>query len=250
MQPRRLFTMCIAVIFIHVIFSMLLFLFLSKTRYTFFWDGLESTVECEHPQAHHRNLPRLLQTEIQCHASTRHFLHSLLHPVKHHKTVDVDRFSDNLCIIITTTHPSDQSDARNQLDSFNVTLSSLLYAYNVYQGDGNYNNAMMNDHIVIFEYATNPNGMTKDSYKRDIVEQLWNLNPGTKLQYKQNVFDPHHLSWHQRVVKHGLDALSYCKAIDDRIEYALVLQDDIVVGDDLFDHLEEILNSLIADKSM
>ena len=221
MQARSLFRMCTAMIFIHVIFSTSLFIFLSKTRFSFFWEGLESTVECERPQIDHRILPRLLQSEVQCRATAQRFLYHLLHPVKHRNIAVADRFSENLCIVITTTHPSDQSDARNKLDYFNITLSSLLHAYNVYQSNGidtPYDSAMINDHIIIFEYATSSDGTAKDSYKRDVIEKLWNLNPGTKLQYKQNIFDPHRLTWHQRVVKHGLDALSYCKEIDDEIQ--------------------------------
>ena len=155
-------------------------------------------------------------------------------------------FNRELCIVIITTSPFDQHQARNDLDNFNTTLSSLLYSYQIYlKKHGHTIN--MNDHIVIFEYSTK----NKNTYKKYYVNKYRAHHTYANLMYTQNINkdnNDNEWNWHRSGVKNEVDALKYCANTDENIKYVLLLEDDTLIGDQLFDHLQTLITK-ISDNS-
>ena len=147
---------------------------LSNTQYTRFWIGNDyqnavdngMDVWCQRvPVLQAPN--DILKRESQCFTNSKSYLNKLLS--RKDQTLSDKRnisFNRELCIVIITTSPFDQHQARNDLDNFNTTLSSLLYSYQIYlKKHGHTIN--MNDHIVIFEYSTK----NKNTYKKYYVNK-------------------------------------------------------------------------------
>lgn len=228
--------MCGAATLLSIVFYLILSQMLYSLRYTMFWNGQYDDTLC------HRKIPTAfdpiaLHREYDCHQSAARFLNH----VDNTATEDTSdkMFSEKMCTVITTTHRSDQSAARNELDYFNVTLSSLVHAYNLYQEFNGNGGSVIKDHIIVLEYVTSPEGIVKESYKQRLVEGI----PG--LEYYQNIKTKSY-EWHRRGVEHALDALTLCKTMDAKVEFALVLEDDVLIGDDLFFDLKEIVHVMEA----
>ena len=224
--------------FCHFMFTAILYFGMSHLKYTYFWDGYYAE------GCYKSTENRIFNEEYQRFDHADAFLGELVQS-QSDSLMDSKPFNAKLCTVILTSSKRDQSKARNELDYFNTTLASLLYAYNIYKSNQTSNGtkfSQINDDIIIYEYASTKN--EEQSYKQQYVEEYGQKDVGTKLKYEQNVFDSE--NWHINLVNHHLDAMNNCKHSDENIEYALLIQDDVLIGDAFYSHLDKILNELIG----
>eukprot|EP01083_Nonionella_stella_P022371 61895_1 len=247
-----LLNMCICLVITHVIFAITL-VQLSKTRYTLLWDGYYGSNETCNHNPHLKNdfyvdIPRHIRFEDHCHKNSDAFLnkphfHEISHGTHGSGLSDIQQMifkqsghhPINICIIITTA-------PRKGIDYFNITLSSLLYAYKHAQYHTQNNIHYM---FNIFESSDSNNF----SYKQAVVKQL--QSKISNIQYHTNTLKElknatsRTQKWSRKVIKHSLDALNHCSST----RYALMLQDDILIGDDFFQHLEIIFTQLLPQQN-
>lgn len=222
-----------------IVCIIMLYTILSEYQYTYFWKGKYDKIsnKCKVDLNKSINKDSYLFKEMKCVTKSNKYISKLINTPPLTKSIKSDY---NLCTILLT-----RNENRIPIDYFNTTLASLLYEYNMYinsykKTDKNIQKTNINMELYI---VINNAKLYNQKEKLQFIKRL--SKNMEFIKYSELLIN--NTNWKKSLVFSLNKSLELCK--QNGYNIALVLEEDILIGNNFFNYLENIMNEIKNSKN-